>query len=301
MGPTASGKTAAAIALVQQLPCEIISVDSAMIYKGMDIGTAKPTADELALAPHRLIDICDPAETYSAGQFRKDALSEIERVHAAGRIPLLTGGTMLYFHVLQHGVASLPNADKKIREQLDQQAHEMGWPAMHAQLEKLDPDMAKLLHPNDSQRIQRALEVYYASGVPLSVLQKQQGEPLAYSVVNIVLAPSDRKSLHELIEKRFHQMLAQGFLEEVTTLFKRSDLSLDLPSMRSVGYRQAWQYLNGDIDKETMIYRAIVATRQLAKRQFTWLRRWKDCATWIEAYDTHAKQQVIESVKRNLP
>lgn len=278
LGPTASGKTPLAVDLVQRLPCEIISVDSAMIYRGMDIGTAKPDADTLRLAPHRLIDICDPAESYSAGRFREDVLQAIDAIHANDKIPLLVGGTMLYFRVLLQGMATLPCANDDIRAALNARAAVQGWEALHAELAMIDPLAAERIHVNDAKRIQRALEVYQLSGKPISLLQKTDTSPLSgFHVTQIALMPTSRAGLHERIALRFRQMLEQGFIAEVESLYKRGDLSPELPSIRSVGYRQAWDYLAGTIDAKTMEERAIAATRQLAKRQITWLRTWPDC------------------------
>lgn len=277
MGPTAAGKTPLAIDLVQTLPCDIISVDSAMVYREMNIGTAKPDAATLALAPHRLIDIRDPIETYSAGQFREDALNEIEAILAAGRIPLLVGGTMMYFKILQQGIANLPKADAGLRAQLEARAAKEGWEVLHAELALVDSKAAARIHVNDAQRIQRALEVYQLSGRCLTEWQEAGTNPLdKYNVLNIAIAPQERSVLHQRIAERFKLMLAEGFIEEVEHLFNRGDLSAELPSIRSVGYRQVWDYLAGAISKEEMQEKAIAATRQLAKRQLTWLRSWPD-------------------------
>lgn len=283
MGPTASGKTAAAIELVSRGPYDIISVDSAMIYRDMDIGTAKPSAAELALAPHRLINIRDPADSYSIGNFIDDVTAEIDDILQQDRIPLLVGGTMMYFYQLQHGINHIPSSDPLIRNQIAAEAQEKGWPALHAMLTKIDPIVASRLHPNDAQRISRALEVYYQTGKTLSLWQKEQvvTNP-RYDFETIILAPADRTVIHERIEKRFDVMLKQGFIEEVEKLYARRDLDINKPSIRSVGYRQAWDYIEGTVDFDTMRERAIVATRQLCKRQFTWLRRWQD-AKWVES------------------
>lgn len=273
MGPTASGKTDLAVELVQRLPCDIISVDSALVYRGMDIGTAKPGPDLLARAPHRLIDICDPGEAYSAARFREDALGEMAEITAAGRIPLLVGGTMLYFRALQYGLSELPQADPELRRRLETEAAEHGWEALHQRLAQVDPQAAGRIHPNDPQRIQRALEIFELTGRPLTELQRQDGvQKLPYRLVKLVRAPKDRSLLHERIAQRFHRMLELGFEDEVRGLLARGDLSLDLPSMRSVGYRQMALYLQGEYSREEMIERSIIATRQLAKRQLTWLR-----------------------------
>ena len=273
MGPTASGKTDVAIRLAQEYPIDIISVDSSMVYRGLDIGTAKPTAEELALAPHRLIDIRDPAQPYSAADFRIDALKEMAEITSRGRIPLLVGGTMLYFKVLKEGLANLPEANDVVRAEILLEAQTHGWPYIHQKLATIDPVTAARLTPNDSQRLQRALEVYYITGTPLSVLhQAQEIQTLPYRLLEIALLPKERSVLHERIEKRFDLMLANGFVDEVRALKAREDLHLELPAIRSVGYRQVWEYLDGVYDAKEMRYRGIVATRQLAKRQHTWLR-----------------------------
>lgn len=277
MGPTASGKTALAVELVQRFPLEIISVDSAMIYRGMDIGTAKPGEEILRIAPHRLINICDPLDAYSAGKFRVDALHEINNIHSQGKIPLLVGGTMLYYRALQQGLATLPRADVALRQQLLLRAEKEGWAALHAELKQLDPIAAARIHTNDSQRVQRALEVYYLTGKPITYWQQTDTSPLAdYHVLNLALIPQNRALLHERIAIRFGLMLQMDFIDEVKQLFARSDLSPQLPSIRSVGYRQAWSYLANEITYEEMQAKAIAATRQLAKRQITWLRAWPD-------------------------
>lgn len=273
MGPTASGKTDLAVRLVQELPCEIISVDSALVYRGMDIGTAKPDASVLAKAPHRLIDILDPVESYSAADFSRDALREMQAINVKGKVPLLVGGTMLYFRSLFRGLSNLPSADEVVRDRIEKQALEQGWPALHERLAMIDPDSAARIHPNDPQRIQRALEVYEITGENLSQhFAKQQSNEFPFQVLHLALVPSDRKVLHERIEQRFHQMLELGFIAEVEGLCARNDLHLDLPSMRTVGYRQALKYLMGDYTYNEMVDKAVIATRQLAKRQMTWLR-----------------------------
>lgn len=277
MGPTASGKTPLAIELVKRFPMEIISVDSAMIYRGMDIGTAKPDHRTLKEAPHRLIDICDPAEAYSAGRFREDALREIADIQSHGKIPLLVGGTMLYFRVLLQGIAVLPKADENLRAVITARAEREGWQALHAYLAKVDPVAAARIHVNDAQRIQRAIEVYELSGQPISSLQ-QETSPLANArVLQLALMPTSRPLLHQRIAERLQDMLANGFVDEVRKLYNRGDLTPALPSIRSVGYRQVWDYLAGNVDADAMQQQAIAATRQLAKRQITWLRSWPDC------------------------
>ena len=274
MGPTASGKTDLAIALQQRLPLDIISVDSVMVYRGMDIGSAKPDAQTLAQAPHRLIDIRDPAEAYSAAEFRADALREIQAVHAAGRIPLLTGGTMLYFRALLYGLSELPAADAATRKKLEAEAQQIGWAGMHQRLSEIDPPAAERIHQNDPQRIQRALEVYELTGLPLSSLQQQDKNRLAlpWPVIKLAVAPADRSVLHERIELRFRQMMEQGLVVEVEALMARGDLDSSMPSIRAVGYRQVWELLSGRMDYTETIEKGIIATRQLAKRQFTWMR-----------------------------
>ncbi|WP_394205903.1 tRNA (adenosine(37)-N6)-dimethylallyltransferase MiaA [Shewanella waksmanii] len=284
MGPTASGKTALAIELVEQHDCEIISVDSALIYRQMDIGSAKPDAAELARAPHRLIDIRDPSESYSAADFRQDALTEIEDILSKGKTPLLVGGTMMYFKALLEGLSPLPAADDAIRAQIAAEAEDKGWQAMHDELAQFDAVAAARIHPNDPQRLSRAIEVYRISGKSLTELTQTKSEALPYNVAQFGISPKDRKQLHLSIEERFKLMLNQGFIEEVERLKSRGDLHLDLPSMRCVGYRQVWQYLDGDYDYNTMVEKAVVATRQLAKRQLTWLRGWPEL-NWLESGD----------------
>ncbi|MBW8191027.1 tRNA (adenosine(37)-N6)-dimethylallyltransferase MiaA [Neiella marina] len=293
MGPTASGKTDLAITLAEQYNCEIISVDSALVYRGMDIGTAKPNAQELARAPHRLIDIIDPAETYSAADFRRDALKHMAEIVAAGKTPLLVGGTMLYFKALLEGLSALPAADPKIRQQIADEAEQHGWSYLHEQLAQVDPVAAKRIHPNDPQRLNRALEVYRISGKSLTELQAQQAQSKPpYRFVQFAIAPQERAMLHERIAQRFELMLSAGFEQEVAELFARKNLHPELPSIRSVGYRQMWAYLAGEIDHDEMVYRGIVATRQLAKRQMTWLRGWSD-VHWLDTHSATNLQQVI--------
>ncbi|MCU4676339.1 tRNA (adenosine(37)-N6)-dimethylallyltransferase MiaA [Catenovulum sp. 2E275] len=298
MGPTASGKTALAIELCQRYPCEIISVDSALVYKGMDIGTAKPTAQELAIAPHHLIDFLDPAEAYSAADFRRDALELIEQIHANGKIPLFVGGTMLYFKALLDGLSNLPAADAKIRQEILQQAEKEGWESLHKELSEYDPESAQRIHPNDPQRINRAVEVYRITGKSLTELTQDKGEAFPYQVKQFAIAPEDRAVLHQRIEQRFLQMLEAGFEQEVIKLHKRDDLHPDLPSIRCVGYRQMWDYLDNKIDYDEMVYRGIVATRQLAKRQLTWLRGWPD-VTWLDSLAPDLLQKTISGLNLN--
>ena len=297
MGPTASGKTAAALEIAKHLPCEIISVDSALVYREMDIGTAKPSPAELASVPHHLIDILDPSESYSAMQFRQDAIRLAQEIRARGKLPLLVGGTMLYFKVLRDGLDELPQADPALRAELDAEAARDGVPAQHARLTTLDPVTAARLKPNDSQRIQRALEIIALTGQPMSALltQKSAAE-LPFSLLPLALEPGQRAVLHARIAKRFDQMLAgDGLLEEVRRLRARGDLHLGLPSMRCVGYRQAWEYLDGDYDAKEMRERGIIATRQLAKRQLTWLRSMPDRIV-IDCDHSEATQQVVAQV-----
>ncbi len=276
MGPTASGKTELAVSLATRLPLEIVSVDSALVYRGMDIGTAKPGPDVLARAPHRLLDIRDPAEAYSVAEFRADALAEIAVIHAAGRIPLLVGGTMLYFRALRDGLAEMPGADPAVRAEILELAATEGWSAVHRRLQEVDPETAARLRPTDSQRLQRALEVFELSGRGLSDWWRDQHDagPLPYPLLQVGLVPGDRAMLHARIARRFEAMLDCGFEAEVRLLHGRADLHPGLPSVRAVGYRQMWAYLDGETGFDEMRQRALAATRQLAKRQLTWLRGW---------------------------
>jgi len=278
MGPTASGKTGLAVELVQRFPFEIISVDSALVYRGMDIGTAKPDAATLAQAPHHLIDLIEPTEAYSAAQFRNDALKLMDEITSRGKIPLLVGGTMLYFKALQGGLSNLPEADPAIRTRLEEEAREQGWPALHARLAQVDPDTAARLEKTDAQRIQRALEVWEKSGQPMSAIYRQStGEVLPYSLLKLALIPSARLVLHERIAIRFKTMLEQGLIEEVHRLRQQyPGLRQEMPSMRCVGYRQAWQYLDDEYNLPELLEKGIAVTRQLAKRQLTWLRSMDD-------------------------
>lgn len=274
MGPTASGKSALGVQLAQALHTEIISVDSALVYKGMDIGTAKPTLAERQGVPHHLIDILEPTEAFSTGQFRNQALEIMTDLHNRGKIPLLVGGTMLYFSALTQGLAQLPEANPDIRHQLDLDLQQYGKEALHQRLAEVDPQSAARIHVNDPQRIQRALEVYQISGRALSsFFEEQQAAEQPFQFIKFIIAPEQRHTLHTSIAERFKQMLAQGFLEEVAGLQKRGDLDESMPSIRCVGYRQAWSYLNGEYNYAEMQEKAIAATRQLAKRQFTWLRK----------------------------
>ena len=297
VGPTAAGKTDLAIALHERLDCELISVDSAMVYRGMDIGSAKPSPEELARAPHRLIDIRDPAESYSAAAFREDALREMREITAAGRVPLLVGGTMMYLRQLLHGVANLPGSDPGLRAELEEQAHRHGLAALHEALARVDPVSAARIHPNDPQRLMRALEVYRLSGRPLSELwAEQRPETFPWRTLSIGLAPDNRAVLHQRIARRFEAMLKGGFIEEVVALRARGDLSQDLPAMKSVGYRQVWEALDGDVDLEGLRHRGIVATRQLAKRQLTWMRSW-DKLEWVDSLGGDPLGDVLKLVR----
>tara|TARA_B110000444_G_scaffold153692_1_gene143837 strand:+ start:328 stop:1293 length:966 start_codon:yes stop_codon:yes gene_type:complete len=286
MGPTASGKTDLAVALCQHLPCDIISVDSALVYRDMNIGSAKPKTGVLAQAPHRLINIRDASQPYSVAEFVSDALEQINSISGAGRIPLLVGGTMLYFKALFEGIATMPSADKKVRAELEREASQYGWPSIHKRLAAVDPAMAGKIHPNHSQRLSRALEVFLISGVTMSEWRRRQAEEknkalsASYQIVQIAISTARRSELHQKISLRFDQMLEQGFLDEVKALRTRTNLHTKLPSIRAAGYRQAWAYLQGDYDFETFREKSISATRQLAKRQLTWLRGWQDLQ-WI--------------------
>ena len=278
MGPTASGKTALAMELREHLPVELINVDSAQVYRQLNIGSAKPDADMLAQAPHRLIDIRDPAQTYSAAEFLADARGEMAEICASGRIPLLVGGSMMYFKVLLEGLSKLPEANQQVRDTLEQRAQQEGWPSLYAELEAVDPDTASRLHPNHSQRIQRALEVYLVTGKPMSALQTESVGGLSqdYKFRQISLIPQNRKLLHRRIEQRFQTMMDLGFAQEVMDLYNRGDLHRNLSAIRSVGYRQLWDYCAGKCSLDDAVEKGVIATRQLAKRQMTWLRNWPD-------------------------
>ena len=293
MGPTAAGKTDLAIELTKVLPCELISVDSALVYRDMDIGTAKPSKAQLAEFPHRLIDILDPSRSYSAADFRTDALTAMAEITARGNIPLLVGGTMLYFKALLEGLADMPAADAAVRAQLEADAQAYGWQALHDRLATVDPVSAARIHPNDPQRLIRALEVFLVSGMSMTAHREQQTaqsdlaaasgrQQLPYTVASLAIAPADRKVLHDRIALRFTQMLDQGFLDEVLALRSRGDLHTGLPSIRAVGYRQVWDHLDGKLTRDEMQERGIIATRQLAKRQFTWLRSWENLH-WLDS------------------
>jgi tRNA dimethylallyltransferase len=297
MGPTASGKTALAVDLVQQHPFQIVSVDSAQIYQQMDIGTGKPQKEVLDIAPHRLIDFIDPAVPYSASQFRTDAFREIDEILEVGNTPLLVGGTMLYFRVLRDGLADMPHADPEVRAEIEKLAQEQGWEAVHQQLAAVDPDSAARIHPNDPQRTQRALEVYRVSGKTITSfhaeMRAQQEALLPYNLHFFAIQPEDRGVLHGQIETRFRQMLNEGLVDEVQALRARGDLNHQLPSIKSVGYRQVWQYLDDEIDYDGMVERSIIATRQLAKRQLTWLRSWPSLQS-LSNSSAHSVQHVLK-------
>ena len=297
MGPTASGKSDLAIRLAEQLAGEIISVDSVLVYKGMDIGTAKPTMDERAGIPHHLMDILDPSNAYSTGNFRTAALQLMEDISRRGRIPILVGGTMLYFNALLKGLAHLPEANADIRKKLDEELATLGKQVLHERLKKVDPESAERIHPNDPQRIQRALEVYEISGKPISqFFREAQSQPMPYRPIKCIISSADRKLLHEKIAQRFKRMVDVGLIEEVRTLYQRGDLTPDLPAIRAVGYRQTWSYLQGEYDLEMMIEKGIIATRQLAKRQFTWLRRETDFMQF-DAFEKDLPACVLQQIK----
>ena len=296
-GPTAAGKTALSIALAQQVNGEVVSVDSALIYRGMDIGTAKPSQTERQCVPHHLIDICDPAESYSASEFQRDATALIEDILARGRTPILIGGTMLYFKALLEGMSALPESDEHARRQLQAELDNEGLAALHQRLAQVDPEAAARIHPNDPQRTLRALEIYHLSGKPMSELVQQRQGALKYPVYQFAVAPEQRAVLHERIAQRYEQMLAAGFQQEVEKLFERSDLHPDLPSIRSVGYRQMWQYLAGELSYDEMKERGIIATRQLAKRQLTWLRGWPG-VHWLDTFAHDKLEQVCARLQQ---
>ncbi|MEM9100860.1 MAG: tRNA (adenosine(37)-N6)-dimethylallyltransferase MiaA [Pseudomonadota bacterium] len=299
MGPTASGKTSLAMALSKQLPIEIISVDSALVYKGLVIGAAKPTTQELLEYPHHLIDIRDVTEPYSAANFREDAEKLIIEILGKGKIPLLVGGTMLYFKALLSGLADLPAADPSVRQQLDEEAKIHGLAYMHQQLEKVDPESAKRIHPNDPQRMLRALEVFKVSGKSLTQHREMQKTiAFPYNVIQLAIAPKERSELHQRIEARFDGMINEGFVEEVRHFWQREDVDESLPAMKSVGYRQIWQYLDGDLSFNEMQKRAVVASRQLAKRQLTWLRSWPH-VHWLDSLDQKVVDKALNLINAN--
>ena len=297
MGPTASGKTALAMALHDALPCDIISVDSALVYRDMNIGTAKPTAEELTKYPHSLINLIDASESYSAADFCRDALIEIEKSRANNRIPLLVGGTMMYFKSLIDGISPLPTADAKIRQDIEAEAKEFGWDNIHTQLADVDPISAERIHKNDPQRLIRALEVYRITGKSMTELTKVKGERLGGDVLQFAISPKDRKDLHARIALRFEQMIKQDFESEVVKLKERTDLHENLPSIRCVGYRQMWEYLNDEVDHDEMVFKGICATRQLAKRQLTWLRNWPNLQ-WLHMEDENNLKDILSSVSK---
>jgi tRNA dimethylallyltransferase len=296
MGPTASGKTALAMALHDTLPCDIVSVDSALIYQSMNIGTAKPTEKELVQYPHRLINVRDASESYSAADFCQDALLEIEKIRSNNRIPLLVGGTMMYFKSLIEGISPLPTANKVIRKSIEEEAHLIGWQGMHDQLIKIDPISAARINGNDAQRLTRAIEVFKLTGKTLTQLTKVKGKKLEGDILQLAIAPKERSTLHDRIALRYQQMVDLGFEDEVLKLKSRGDLHDNLPSMRCVGYRQMWQYLNGEFDHDEMIFRGVCATRQLAKRQLTWLRSWPDL-NWLTTDDKVNLAKVLTLLK----
>ena len=300
MGPTASGKTAAALEIAKHIPSEIISVDSALVYRDMNIGTAKPSAEELASAPHHLIDIIDPAESYSVAQFRKDTERLVQDIQSRGKLPILVGGTMMYFNALKNGLDDLPGADPAIRAELDAEAERIGVPGLHARLAEIDPDTAARLKPNDSQRIQRALEIYAIAGETMSTLFARQTKAgPAFDMLAVSLEPSDRSALHQRIALRFDLMLQNGFIDEVKMLKQRPALHANLPSIRCVGYRQAWDYLDQLISYDDMRERGIIATRQLAKRQLTWLRSMPERIV-IDCLSPNPPAQILQLAQQQL-
>jgi tRNA dimethylallyltransferase len=297
MGPTGTGKTDAALAMVGRLPLEIVSVDSALVYRGLDVGSAKPPRDVLARVPHHLVDLIDPAEQYSAGDFLRDATRAIDAIHARGRVPLLVGGTMLYFRALQSGLAELPSANAELRREIDARAARLGWPALHAELAAVDPAAAAKIRPNDAQRIQRALEVFRLTGTPLSRLQTQDLRGAAgHDYLKLVLSPASRADLDARLEARFDRMMERGLLDEVRSLYARGDLDRNRPALRAVGYRQLWEHLAGECDLDTARRNAVRATRQLAKRQLTWLRA-EPGAEWIDPFAPDAIETLVRRAK----
>jgi tRNA dimethylallyltransferase len=300
MGPTASGKTALACEFFDRLNCELISVDSALVYKDMDIGTAKPSKEELARYPHHLIDVRDAADPYSAADFRHDALALMAEITARGKVPVLVGGTMLYFKFLLEGSAKLPTANESIRADIEKLVEEHGKQHIHDLLKTVDPESAERLNPNDPQRVQRAYEVFLISGKTLTQhWVEQEEQPLNYNVIQFAIAPQERKTLHERIELRFNQMIEQGFIDEVKAMRARGDLKEDLPSVRAVGYRQAWDFLEGRLDFEEMVFRGVVATRQLAKRQMTWLRGWNNLH-WLDSLDANLAENALSILEQEM-
>lgn len=308
MGPTASGKTELAMHLYDHFPCELISVDSVLVYRGMDIGSAKPDAQTLERYPHHLIDILDPAEAYSAARFRDDVAPLLADITARGKVPLLVGGTMLYFKALSGGLAQMPSADPVVRARIEAMAKRSGWESVHAELAQVDPVAAERIHPNDPQRIQRAYEVFLLTGITLTQMHVRQGAEkheggspdaavLPYTLRYMAVAPQDRSVLHERIAERFVLMMKQGLIPEVEALRNRADLHSAMPSIRAVGYRQVWDYLDGKLDKAEMVERGIIATRQLAKRQFTWLRGWHAEIEWLDSLDPKRFEQALKALQ----
>jgi len=309
MGPTAAGKTDMALHLADRFPCELVSVDSALVYRGMDIGTAKPDAATLARYPHHLVDILDPAEAYSTALFRRDALQLLEEITVRGRIPVLVGGTMLYFKALVEGLASMPAADPEVRRQIEELAEGIGWNGVHERLAAVDPQAAARIHPNDPQRVQRAYEVYLLTGISLSEWHRRQSTEkaetrdsgdafLPYTIHHMSVAPLDRSILHARIADRFATMMEQGFLAEVEALHARTDLNPALPSVRAVGYRQLWDYFDGKLSLDEAVERGVIATRQLAKRQMTWLRGWQADIDWFDSLDPNRFDQALKRLER---
>jgi len=299
MGPTAAGKTDLALEVAKHFPVEIISVDSALVYRGMDIGTAKPDQATLAKYPHHLVDIIEPTDSYSAGSFRSDALALMQDITQRGRVPLLVGGTMLYFKALQQGLADLPSADQTIRAKLDQQAEQFGLAYLHDRLSEVDPVSAARIHVNDPQRLQRALEVYELTGKSLTELTQTQTNAFPYHVIKLILSPFDRAILHQRIAARYNTMIEHGFIDEVKTLLARGDCHENLPAIRAVGYRQAWSFLHDEYDQTIFIEKAIIATRQMAKRQLTWLRA-QDDGVWFDSGPDLPIEQVITYIGEQL-
>ena len=300
MGPTAAGKTDLAIEIAKHYPVEIISVDSALVYRGMNIGTAKPEAKILQQHPHHLVDIIEPTDSYSVGEFRQDALALMADITKRGKIPLLVGGTMLYFKALQQGLSDLPSADSNIRAKLEVEAEQYGLAHLHARLENIDPVSAKRIHINDPQRLQRALEVYEITGKSLTELTVAKEESLPYRVIKIILSPFERRTLHQRIEARYKVMMENSFIDEVKTLFANKDCHPNLPAIRAVGYRQAWAYLSGEYDQETLVEKAVIATRQMAKRQLTWLRA-QDDGVWFDSGPGLPTKEVLGFIADQCP
>lgn len=300
MGPTAAGKTDLALDIAQRFPVEIISVDSALVYRGMDIGTAKPNARILSQYPHHLVDIIEPTDSYSVGAFRTDALRLMDEITNRGKIPLLVGGTMLYFKGLEQGLADLPIADMDIRARLDYEAKQQGWTHLHQRLTNIDPISAARIHINDPQRLQRALEVYEITGKTLTELTNATHTQLPFRITKVIVSPFNRAVLHQRIAERYNKMVSNGFLEEAWELFNRDDCHSDLPAIRAVGYRQAWSHFSGEYDRDTMIDKAIIATRQMAKRQITWLRSQPD-AVWFDSGNELPLQEITNFIIERCP